>query len=71
MLMKERLYATLGFHDTLGSEYPQLAVATMQRDPLAAQVAELLNAGRMPSADDVKKAIAGGSLDKFIASKLV
>lgn len=35
-----------------------LAVATLNRDPLAAQCAELMQAGRMPNADDLKKAIA-------------
>lgn len=48
-----------------------LAVATIGRDPLTAQCAELMQAGKMPNADDLKKAIAERkSTDALIQSLL-
>jgi hypothetical protein len=47
-----------------------LAAVTLARDPLAAQVAELMNAGKMPSASAVKKAVAEGKVDELIKSCL-
>jgi apoptosis-inducing factor 3 len=46
-----------------------LAVATLGRDPLTAQCAELMQASKMPSAADLQKAIAAqGSTDALIQS---
>eukprot|EP01122_Echinamoeba_exundans_P000124 TRINITY_DN10108_c0_g1_i1.p1 TRINITY_DN10108_c0_g1~~TRINITY_DN10108_c0_g1_i1.p1 ORF type:complete len:593 (+),score=197.79 TRINITY_DN10108_c0_g1_i1:1858-3636(+) len=48
-----------------------LAVATLARDPLAAQCAELMQAGKMPTAADLQKAIAAnGSTDALIQSRM-
>jgi hypothetical protein len=42
----------------------------MNRDPVCAQAAELMNVGKMPTAPDVKAAIAKGSSEAALQAKL-
>jgi NADPH-dependent 2,4-dienoyl-CoA reductase/sulfur reductase-like enzyme len=62
--------ATIKFAAFYAQKDTIVAVVTLARDPIASQAAELINAGKFPTASAVKAAIAAGKIDELIKSSL-